>query len=146
MKKLTVLYDSHCGFCVKCRWWLARQPRYFEMEFFPSGSPEVARRFPGVERPGVPEELTAIGDEGQVYRGARAWIMCLYALVEYREWAERLASPFLMPFARGAFALVSGSRRKISWLLRLPPEEQADQFRRAEPPVCETGPLGDTAP
>ena len=78
-----------------------------------------------------------ISDEGGVYRGADAWIMCLYALVEYREWALRLSAPALKPFARGAFALVSASRKQVSSWLHLAPEgELAEELRKADPPRC----------
>ena len=137
MKKLTLLYDAQCGFCVKCRWWLVAQPKYVEMEFLPCGGPDVADRFPGLIRPDAPEELIVVSDEGGVYRGARAWIMSLWALVEYREWALRLSNPALMPFARGAFALVSASRKKLSSWLHLAPEAViAEEFRKADPPRC----------
>ena len=52
MKRLTVLYDSRCGFCVKCRWWLVAQPKFVEMDFLPAGSAQAVDRFPGVLRRG----------------------------------------------------------------------------------------------
>ena len=59
-----------------------------------------------------------VSDEGHIYRDSSAWIMCLYALEDYREWSLRLASPALRPFARQAFAFVSKHRSSISqWLL-----------------------------
>jgi len=137
MKRLTVLYDSRCGFCVKCRWWLVAQPKFVEMDFLPAGSAQAVDRFPGVLRRGEVEELVVVSDEGGIYRGTRAWIMCLYALREYREWALRLSTPALMPFSRGAFALVSASRGKLSSWLRLAPEaEIVPELRKADPPTC----------
>src|SRR6516162_50238 len=114
MNKLTVLYDAQCGFCVKCRWWLARQAAFVELEFLPAGGADALRRFPELAAPGTVDELLAIDDEGGVYRGASAWLMCLWALVEYRVWAGRLASPALMPLAGGAFVLLSSKRRALS--------------------------------
>jgi predicted DCC family thiol-disulfide oxidoreductase YuxK len=137
MKKLTVLYDAECGFCVKCRWWLIYQPKFVEMDFLPAGGPEANARFPGLAFSGTAEELVVVDDEGGVYRGTKAWLICLWALVEYREWSEWLSSPAMMPLARGAFALVSGSRRKISGLLGLRPEaELIEEIRAQEPPRC----------
>ena len=132
MNTLTVLYDATCGFCVRCRWWLIHQPKYVEMDFCASGSPEALERFPELSSPGTVDELTVVDDEGGVYRGTQAWLMCLWALSEYREWAGRLASPLLLPFARGAFAFVSSKRRTLSELMGFQPE----QLRRAEPPRC----------
>lgn len=117
MNRLFVLYDAECGFCSACRRWLERQPAYVALEFLPAQSTELARRFPGFEAKDAPEELVVISDEGGVYLGARAWIMCLYALEEYRGWSVRLAQPALLPLARAAFALLSKSRGWISlWL------------------------------
>jgi len=137
MKKLTILYDANCGFCVKCRWWLVEQPKYVEMEFLPAAMAEAVRRFPELAAPGEEEELIVVSDEGGVYRGTAAWIMCLWALVEYREWSLRLSNPALMPLARGAFALVSASRKKLSSWLHLAPEaELATELSKADPPAC----------
>ncbi|HLY09802.1 MAG TPA: DCC1-like thiol-disulfide oxidoreductase family protein [Planctomycetota bacterium] len=139
MKRLTVFYDADCGFCVTCRWWLGRQPAFVDLDFLAAGSPEANRRFPGLAAPGPVEELLVVDDEGGVYRGASAWLMCLWALQDYREWAGRLASPALLPLARGAFAFLSGKRRAISGVLGLEPERWAEEFRRSEPPRCVGG-------
>lgn len=137
MNKLTVLYDATCGFCAKCRWWLLGQPKFVEMEFLPAGGPDARERFPQLTAPGAPEELVVVSDEGGVYRGTAAWLMCLWALVEYREWADWLSTPALMPLARGTFALVSASRRKLSeWLGFAPEEELVREIRKSEPPRC----------
>lgn len=139
MDKLTVLYDSACGFCVKCRWWLIHQPKFVEMDFVPAGSPEAAEKFPGLGAPGVVDELVVVDDEGGVYRGAHAWLMCLWALAEYREWSEWLSAPGMLPLARGAFAMVSSNRKTISSLLGLSPEQEeglVDEIRKVEPPRC----------
>jgi predicted DCC family thiol-disulfide oxidoreductase YuxK len=139
MNKLTVLYDAACGFCVRCRWWLLHQPKFVEMDFVPAGSAEAAERFPGLCSPGVVDEFLVVDDEGGVYRGAHAWLMCLWALAEYREWSEWLSAPALLPLARGAFAMVSSNRKKISGLLGLgagDEEELVDEIRKAEPPHC----------
>ena len=134
MKKLTILYDAACGFCVKCRWWLAEQPKYVAMEFLPTGGPEARRRFPSIFGLGAPEELTVVSDDCGVYRGADAWLMCLWALEGYREWADRLARPALRPLARAAFALVSKNRGRISgWLGGAPDGELVARLREAKP-------------
>ncbi len=109
MRKITVLYDANCGFCRRCRWWLAEQPKYVEMDFAPAGGPEARRRYPGLE--GAEEELTVVDDRGGVYRGTDAWILCLYALVEYREWSIRLSRPGWKPLARSLFNLISSKRK-----------------------------------
>jgi len=137
MNQMTVLYDAACGFCVKCRWWLVAQPKFIEMDFLPAGGALARERFPELADAGEAEELVVVGDDGSVYTGTRAWIMCLYALREYREWSIRLSTPALLPLARGAFALLGASRKKLSSWFRLAPEsEMAEELRKADPPRC----------
>src|SRR3954453_8280707 len=114
MRRLFVLYDARCGLCSWARRWLARQPAFVELTFVPAGSERADRLFPGLSKPGVPEELVVVADDGAVYRDAHAWIMCLYALQDYREWSLRLARPALLPLARQAFSLLSRQRGRIS--------------------------------
>ena len=118
MERLYVLYDSRCGLCSWAKRWLLRQPALIDLRFIPAGSPLAARLFPGLSQPGEPpEELVVVSDQGGVYRDASAWIMCLFALEEYRDWANRLAHPLLRPLARQAFSLLSRQRSRISrWL------------------------------
>jgi predicted DCC family thiol-disulfide oxidoreductase YuxK len=104
-----VIYDDSCGFCVRCRWWLARQPVFVEFVFVPRSSAALARLFPGLQL-GPKAELIVVGDAGQVYRDDAAFIMCLYGLRAYREWALRLANPALMPLAARFFRGAAGSR------------------------------------
>ena len=81
---------------------------------------ETGCRFPGIERFHPNEQLLVVSDEGDVYQGSHAWIMCLYALREYRAWSQRLASPLLLPWARRVCELVSENRLSLSgWLQRL---------------------------
>src|SRR5262249_44404268 len=83
------------------------------------------------------EELIVVGDEGSVYRGTAAWIVCLWALEDYRLLSERLSSPLLYPLARQAFQRVSQNRREISRALALQSEENLIQELRQMPaPSC----------
>ena len=78
-----------------------------------------------------------ISDEGAVYLNDRAWIMVMYAMVEYREWASRLTHPLLMPLARQAFAALSKNRHSISrWLSSENTEEIAGELRKVELEPC----------
>ena len=121
MNKLTVLYDFDCGLCRRARRWLEAQPKFLALEFIPTGSDHARFRFPTLPcvSSNTVDELTVVDDQGGVYRGDRDWIMCLYALAEYREWALRLATPKLLPLARTAFQLVSENRIRISKLFHL---------------------------
>jgi len=139
MRRLYVLYDRRCGLCSWARRWAQRQRAFLDLTFIPSGSELACRMFPGLTQPGEPFELIAVNDEGGVYRDSHAWIMCLYALEEYRELSFRLARPILLPLARQAFALVSKQRSRLSrWLNIVSDEEVADALSLAGPPACET--------
>lgn len=118
ISRLYVLYDASCGFCCHVRRWAEQQPQFVPLEFMAAGSPAAIMMFPEVQSPGAPvEELIVIDDHGGVYRDSEASLMCMYALVEYRRWAERLATPALLPFAGQAFALLSRGRDTVSVLL-----------------------------
>ena len=117
MRALVVLYDPRCDLCCRIRGWLGSQPKYVELEFVPAGSEEARRRFPRLDHEGTFTDLTLVSDRGEVYRGAKAWLMCLWALREYRGWSLRLGSPELMPVARRFIAWVSRHRFRVGSFL-----------------------------
>src|SRR4051812_24167459 len=111
MNKLYILYDATCGLCCSVREWVQDQPQLVAMEFVAANSPQAAVFFPFLSRPGQrPDELLVVDDRGGVYREGHAWIMCLYALADYRALSLRLASPILLPLARKAFNFLSKRR------------------------------------
>jgi predicted DCC family thiol-disulfide oxidoreductase YuxK len=118
MKRLYVLYDSECELCRRCRIWLGRQPSYVPLVFVPLQSPEAECRFPGFKALEAERELVVISDTGEVWQGGAAWVMCLWALREYREWSLRLAGATLLPLARRLCEVVSTHRLEISRWLR----------------------------
>jgi len=142
VKQLTVLYDPTCGFCVRCRQWLDKQPKAIAMRFVPQGSGRQQRLYPNlqytVDEQGRPEELIVIDDKGRVYRDDKAWVMCFYALRKYRGLAMRLAKPGMAGLARRAYSLISSNRRAISVLLGAKDDNEARQTLEAEPeaPRC----------
>jgi hypothetical protein len=95
------------------RRWLAKQPKYVSMAFVEAGSEAARQRFPSLEVGDTLEELTVVGRRGEVYRGAKAWIMCLWALKRYRSAALRLSTPEMQPVARRLVAWVSRNRFRI---------------------------------
>jgi predicted DCC family thiol-disulfide oxidoreductase YuxK len=125
MNKLYVLYDANCGLCSSVREWVQDQPQLIAMEFVAASSPRAIQLFPFLSRPGArPEELIVVDDRGGVYREGHAWIMCLYALAEYRALSLRLASPTLLAVARKAFSFLSKRRGALSELLGMPSDRQ----------------------
>ena len=142
MRALCVLYDETCGFCVSCARWLGAQRTLVGLECLPAGSEATARRFPELRRSGSKEELVVVDEEGGVYRDTQAWLMVLWALEEYRPWAQRLSRPSLMPLARNAFELLSSNRRRLSDWLHLEDEavrKDLAQVGAPEAPKCAPG-------
>lgn len=117
MDHLTVVYDANCHFCARCRWWLSRQPSYIPLEFIPQDSPTLRERYPTLRLPHGKAELIVVDDNDAVYREDEAFLMCLYALREYRAWSIRLAEPALRPLARAFFSQLSSRRHTFSRLL-----------------------------
>jgi hypothetical protein len=95
------------------------------MEFVAANSPRACQLFPSLSRLGTrPAELIVVDDLGGVYREDHAWIMCLFALAEYRGLSFRLGSPTLLPLARKAFSFLSKRRAALSELLGMPSDRQ----------------------
>jgi predicted DCC family thiol-disulfide oxidoreductase YuxK len=117
MKRLYVFYDGECALCRRCREWLAHQPAYLELEFHPFQSEAAHRLCPELPRFQPNEQLIVLSDEGAIYAGELAWLMCLYALREYRGWSRRLASSALRPLAQRLCLLVSHNRLTLSRML-----------------------------
>jgi predicted DCC family thiol-disulfide oxidoreductase YuxK len=139
MRKLYVLYDSRCELCCRLQRWLSEQESWVELKTMPAGSAEVRKMFPELEEIASADDLVVVSDEGEVYLDNRAWIMCLYALVKYREWACRLAHPLLLPLARQAYEALSRNRYSISrWLGTNSNEAIAAELRHVSLPPCST--------
>ncbi|MGW3986602.1 thiol-disulfide oxidoreductase DCC family protein [Streptomyces sp. NPDC004830] len=102
VRRLTVLYDAECSLCAFLRDWLLRQPHLVPLEPVPAGSEEARRRFPGLDHAATLDEITVVGDAGQVYRGPAAWVVTLWALRGHRRLAHRLSTPAGALLARGA--------------------------------------------
>jgi predicted DCC family thiol-disulfide oxidoreductase YuxK len=101
------------------------------------GSEKAKRLFPELDRIATKADLAVISDEGEVYLNHRAWIMVLYAMVEYRDWAARLTHPLLMPLARQAFRALSKNRHWLSKMLSTDnPEAIAGELRQVELEPC----------
>src|SRR5271163_5320585 len=117
MQKLYVFYDPNCELCRRLKDWIGNQRSWIALEAIPAGSEKARRMFPELEQVAGRNDLAVVSDEGSVYLNDRAWIMVLYALEEYRDWAARLTHPLLMPLARQAYAALSRNRQSLSrWL------------------------------
>ena len=138
MEKLYVLYDPKCEICRRLKDWILVQRSWIGIAVLEAGSETAKRLFPGLEQIATHDDLAVVldngSDEGAVYLNDRAWIMVLYAMVEYREWAARLTHPLLMPLARQAFAALSKNRHFLSSFLST--ETIAAELRKVEVEPC----------
>lgn len=119
MEQLVVLYDAQCGLCRRFKDWLAAQrpaPNglggVVRFGFVAAGSADARTRYPALDHQATLREVTVVADNGAVYVGDRAWIVCLWATWEHRHTAVRLASPAMRPVARAMVQAAAGLR---SW-------------------------------
>lgn len=110
LTRLTVLYDDQCGLCRTFSSWLDRQALLVDVELVPAASDAARRRFPDLDHARTLEEITVVSDAGEVWTGAHAWVMCLWATAGHRPLAESLAKPSRLPLAKGAAYLAAGIR------------------------------------
>jgi len=137
VEKLYVLYDPRCELCRRLKEWLLAQRSWICLCVIAAGSAEAQRLFPELDRSATADDLVVISDAGAVYKNDRAWIMALYALEEYRNWAYRLAHPLLLPLARQAFAAISRNRHVLSqWLAGAEPQAVASELRQVKLEPC----------
>ncbi len=108
MTRLTLFYDARCGLCCAVRDWIGRQRQLIPVDCRP--------------KPDAQEDLVIVADSGEIWSGDSAWLVVLWALAEYRDWAYRLASPALLPTARQVFAQISAYRGELSCRLGLAPQ------------------------
>jgi predicted DCC family thiol-disulfide oxidoreductase YuxK len=135
MKHLTLIYDPDCGLCSRIATWLMAEPKLVGLRTAPSSS--LAQVYPDLSARGLRDELIVVSDEGAVYLGDHAWLMCLYALKRYRHWAQRLSLPALLPLARQAFTILSANRQRVSkWLGLLSDGELEAELRNIHAPRC----------
>jgi predicted DCC family thiol-disulfide oxidoreductase YuxK len=114
MSVMTLLYDPDCGLCRRVQGWLAEQPKLLELRMIPIKTDAARKRFPELNHEMTAKDLTVISDQGAVYFGPKAWLMVLWSLSRYREWAYRLSSPELLPTTRRVVSLISQHRYQIS--------------------------------
>ena len=135
MQQLYVLYDERCGLCTWLKTWLTQQRTWIRLRMVAAGSEECRALFPALAK--GPDDLIVVSETGEVWRNDRAWIMVLFALRQYRNWARRLAHPTLLPFARQAFTAISKNRFAVSYYLGLSSDaEIASKLGQWQVPAC----------
>lgn len=113
--ELTVYFDGDCGLCKRIARWLETQPKNVPVHCVPAQS-QQARELCPFDPDDLLARVTVIASDGAVYRGTNAWLVCLWALRNYRSWSLRLSSGALRPLAEVLFASITGlasmSRRR----------------------------------
>jgi len=113
MRSLTVLYDPTCELCCKAASWLHDQEKYVALNLVAAGSPAARGAFPTIDHEATRNQLTVIGDGGEVYYDERGWLMCLWALRKYRPMALRFSQPGMLPAAKRFVLWVSRHRESL---------------------------------
>jgi predicted DCC family thiol-disulfide oxidoreductase YuxK len=133
MRYLTVLYDERCPLCVRCADWMLAQTQLVPLRILGAHSAEADRRFKGL--PWLGYELCVVSDAGDAWVGPAAFLMCLWALADYRDWAYRLSGDTFAPLAERFFRTLSRRRSSIAALFRFGQEDCADGTCRTCLPV-----------
>lgn len=111
-RALTVLFDPRCALCWRCRSWMMRQRGCVPLSFVPCTGNEARALYGDI--PWLGDELVVVGDGGEVWVGPAAFLTCLWALADWREWSYRLAGPAFAPLAKRFFSFVSSHRKGIA--------------------------------
>ena len=114
IQNIEVYYDGRCGMCCTFHEWVNKQPRAFTVRFVPYQSPRAEEWFPGVNALEPEREMIVRADNGELYRAARGWVLCLLSCANYQGVARRLASPVLLPFAEKVCHALAARRHKLS--------------------------------
>lgn len=137
MNTLTIFYDARCGLCSRFRRWMLDQPAYVSLEFIPYDSVHARRRCPNLPNLRADQEIVVMSDDGSFWQGAAAWVTCLWALREYREWSLRLATPGMLGISRKVVHWISSNRISLSRLMRLRGDD--DLRTQVSDVVCHEG-------
>jgi predicted DCC family thiol-disulfide oxidoreductase YuxK len=112
--RLTVVYDDRCALRRRCRGSLSTQEQLVPLDFV-AASDSAVRGWAGSMIP-VGDELVVMDNNGSVWVGPDAFIVCLWALRSYRRLSTRLASPAMKPVAKQVFHRLSAGRGMVSAL------------------------------
>lgn len=140
MEWIEVFYDGRCGMCCSFHEWIARQPRAFVIRFVPYQSEEAERVFPGLGTLDPAREMVVRTSEGGIFRGAEAWVWCLFSCSNHQAAARRLAGPRLLPVAVRACRVLAANRHALSKVLFGKKDRKVrEKLHRMEDEVCTGG-------
>lgn len=114
VQKIEIYYDGHCGMCSSFIEWLVVQEHVCELVCCPYQDEGVERLFPAIKDLNPDKELVVRIAGGDVYRGAEAWVWCLWVSKKYRNIARLMNSDVMLPMVKKVCYLVSKNRLKMS--------------------------------
>ena len=140
-RKIEVFYDGRCGMCCTFHEWINAQPRAIEIDFIPYQSGRAEETFPGINTLDPAREMIVrVVDDGQIYRGAEAWVWCLYSCANHRKLARRLAGPRMLTVAIHTCRLLAANRHGLSKVFfRRKDREVRENLHRMAVTHCDGG-------
>lgn len=140
VKGIEVFYDGRCGMCCSFHEWINRQPRAFRIEFIPYQAVHAERIFPGLGTLDPAREMVVRTSENQIFRGAEAWVWCLYSCANHQALARKLGGPGLLPVAIHACRLLAANRHALSKVFFRSKDQQVrEELHKMEGAECESG-------
>jgi predicted DCC family thiol-disulfide oxidoreductase YuxK len=135
--RIEVFYDGRCGMCCSFHEWINRQPRAFGIDFIPYQAERAERVFPGLGTLDPAREMVVRTNAGEVFRGAEAWVWCLYSCANYQDAARKLGGPGLLPVAIRACRVLAANRHSLSKVFfRRKDRAVREQLHNMEPAAC----------
>ncbi len=137
---IEVFYDGRCGMCCSFHEWINRQPRAFAIEFVPYQAANAEQIFPGLGTLDPAREMVVRTSENEIFRGAEAWIWCLYSCTNHQTAARRLGGPGLLPIAIHGCRLLAANRHALSKVFfRSKDMKVREKLHQMEVEKCENG-------
>ena len=138
IEKIEVYYDGRCGMCCSFHEWINRQPRAFGIEFIAYQAARAEQIFPGVGRLDPAREMIVRTCGNEIFRGAEAWVLCLYSCANHQTAARRLAGPTLLPIAIHSCRLLAANRHALSKIFfRSKDKKVREELHQMKPPNCD---------
>lgn len=123
--------------CLRFHEWINRQARAFPIDFIPYQAADAERKFPGLGTLDPAREMIVRTGEYKVFRGAEAWVWCLYSCRNFQVTARRLAGPGLLPVAVQACRVLAANRHALSKVFfRRKDKVVREELHHMETPEC----------
>ena len=122
---IKAFYDAQCGMCTKARNRLSAEPTHLDVEFVALQS-DTAKELLGThyDEKQLRKEIHVLADNGDLWVGADAWILLLWATCRWRSLATTLSNPVFKPVVKKVVSLISENRFRISDLMKLKPDRE----------------------